>query len=51
MIVTFQPAGKMKIVFMTVLAFDHEPAKQEMATIFEEHDMENVGPVLIQGKK
>ena len=46
MMVLFQPAGKMEDFFTTVAALDHEPTKQEMAKIFEEHEMKIVGPAL-----
>lgn len=51
MVVTFQPAGKMENFFISVAALDHEPTKQEMAMIFEENEMEVVGPVLTYDKK
>ena len=50
MIVTFQPAGKMEDFFITVAALEYEPTKQEMAKIFEDNEMEIVGPVLIYDK-
>ena len=50
MIVTFQPAGKMENFFITVAALDHEPTKSELAKIFEENEMEIVGPVLTYEK-
>lgn len=51
MVVTFQPAGKMENFFLTVAALDHEPTKQEMAKIFEDNEMEIVGPVLTHDKR
>lgn len=49
--VIFQPAGKMEQFFLTVAALDHEPTKQEMAKIFEDNEMEVVGPVLTYDNK
>ena len=46
MTVTFQPAGKLEEFFVTMQALDHEPTKQELAKIFNDHDMQIVGPPL-----
>jgi quercetin dioxygenase-like cupin family protein len=46
MTVTFQPAGKMEKFFVTTAALDHEPTREEMASIFEENEMTIVGPPL-----
>jgi len=46
MTVTFQPAGKLEDFFVTMQALDHEPTKQELAKIFNDHDMQIVGPPL-----
>lgn len=46
MAVIFEPAGKMEDFFVTLAALDHEPSKEEMAKLFEEHDMSVVGPPL-----
>ncbi len=46
MTVIFEPAGKMEDFFLTVAALDHEPTKEEMQKIFEEHEMSVVGPPL-----
>ncbi len=44
--VVFQPAGKMEDFFVTLAGLDHEPAKEEMAKIFEDNEMTIVGPPL-----
>jgi quercetin dioxygenase-like cupin family protein len=49
MIVTFQPAGKMEAFFVQLAALDHEPGKEEIAKIFEENEMQVVGPPLKAG--
>ncbi len=44
--VIMQPAGKLENFFVTMAALDHEPGKEEIAKIFEENDMQVVGPPL-----
>ena len=46
MLVTFQPAGKMEDFFVTMAALNHEPSKEEMATLFSVNDMSLIGPTL-----
>ncbi|MEP7144758.1 MAG: cupin domain-containing protein [Ferruginibacter sp.] len=46
MAVILQPAGKLENFFLTVAALDHEPAKDEMAKIFSDNQMQVVGPPL-----
>ncbi len=46
MTVTFQPAGRMEDFFVAMAALDHEPAKEEMAKIFADNEMQIVGPPL-----
>lgn len=46
MTVLFQPAGKMEAFFVRMAALDHEPGKEEIAKIFEENEMQVVGPPL-----
>ncbi|MEO5594431.1 MAG: cupin domain-containing protein [Chitinophagaceae bacterium] len=46
MTVLFQPAGKMENFFLTVAALEKEPAKEEMAKIFADNEMQIVGPPL-----
>ena len=46
MIVSFQPAGKLENFFVTMAALDHEPTKDEIAKIFEDNEMQVVGPPL-----
>jgi quercetin dioxygenase-like cupin family protein len=46
MTVTLQPAGKLEEFFVTMQALDHEPTQQELAKIFNDHDMQIVGPPL-----
>ena len=49
MTVLFQPAGKMENFFLTVSALEKEPAKEEMAKIFADNEMQVVGPPLVIG--
>lgn len=46
MMVILQPAGKLENFFVTMAALDHEPSKEEMATIFNSNQMKVVGPPL-----
>lgn len=46
MLVILQPAGKLENFFVTMAALDHVPAQEEMARIFNENDMQVVGPGL-----
>lgn len=46
MTVIFQPAGKMEDFFVTMATLDHEPNQDEIAMIFEDNDMQIVGPPL-----
>jgi quercetin dioxygenase-like cupin family protein len=46
MTVTFQPAGKMEAFFTTMSAFEKEPTPKEIAKVFEDNDMQIVGPIL-----
>ena len=46
MLVTMQPAGKLEDFFVTMAGLDHEPSKEEIATIFLDNDMQVVGPPL-----
>lgn len=46
MTVVLQPAGKLEDFFVAVAALDHEPTQEEMKTIFENNDMQVVGPPL-----
>jgi quercetin dioxygenase-like cupin family protein len=46
MTVLFQPAGKMENFFVAVASLDHEPAKEEMAKLFADNEMQIVGPPL-----
>ena len=43
---TFQPAGKMEDFFKKVASMTTPPTQQDMAKIFEDHDMKLVGPPL-----
>jgi quercetin dioxygenase-like cupin family protein len=43
---TFQPSGKMEEFFKKVASLTLPPSPQEMAKIFEDHDMKIVGPPL-----
>ncbi len=44
MTVTFQPAGKLEAFFVAMAALKTVPTPQELAQIFEAHDMKIVGP-------
>jgi quercetin dioxygenase-like cupin family protein len=44
MLLTFQPAGKMESFFQTVASLTTPPMPQDMAKIFEDHDMKILGP-------
>ncbi len=46
MIVTFQPAGKIEDFFVTMAGLNHEPTKEEIASLFEANEMSVVGPGL-----
>ena len=46
MTVTVQPAGKLEDFFLTMAALDHEPSPKEIEKIFEENEMQVVGPPL-----
>jgi len=46
MIVIFQPAGNMEDFFVTLAALNHEPTKEEMATLFAANEMTIAGPPL-----
>ncbi|MES2731878.1 MAG: cupin domain-containing protein [Bacteroidota bacterium] len=44
MTVTFQPAGKMEAFFVTLAALPMAPTPEEMARLFEAHEMKIMGP-------
>ena len=46
MIVSYLPAGKMEDFFKTTSLWDSPPSKEEVAQVFEGHDMKIVGPPL-----
>lgn len=46
MIVSYLPAGKMEHFFMVTDQWTTPPSKEEIARVFEEHDMKVVGPPL-----
>ncbi|MBD2701223.1 cupin domain-containing protein [Spirosoma sp. BT702] len=46
MMVILQPAGKLEDFFVTMAAMDHEPTKEEVATVFSNNEMKVVGPPL-----
>lgn len=46
MTVILQPAGKLENFFVTMSQLDHEPTQNEIAKIFEDNDMQVVGPPL-----
>jgi quercetin dioxygenase-like cupin family protein len=46
MTVVVQPAGMLEEFFVTMSALDHEPTQSEIAKIFEDNDMQVVGPPL-----
>ncbi len=46
MTVILQPAGKLENFFVTMSQLDHEPTQSEIAKIFEDNDMQVVGPPL-----
>ncbi|REG81354.1 cupin domain-containing protein [Algoriphagus antarcticus] len=46
MTVILQPAGKLEDFFVTMAALDHEPTTKEIENIFEENEMQVVGPTL-----
>jgi quercetin dioxygenase-like cupin family protein len=46
MTVIFQPAGKMEEFFVTLAGLENEPTSEEMARIFNENEMQIVGPPL-----
>ena len=46
MIVTFQPAGKIEDFFVTMAGLNHEPTKDEIASLFAANEMTVVGPPL-----
>lgn len=45
-IVSYQPAGKMESFFKITSEWNSPPSKEEIAKVFEEHDMIVVGPPL-----
>lgn len=49
MLVTLQPAGKLEEFFLAMAALKTEPTPQEIARIFEAHEMKVVGPPLKVG--
>lgn len=49
MTVTLQPAGKLEEFFLALAALKTEPTPQEIARIFEAHEMKVVGPPLKVG--
>lgn len=46
MTVILQPAGKLEYFFVTMAALNHEPSPAEIAKIFEDNEMQVVGPPL-----
>lgn len=46
MIVTYMPAGKMEGFFETTSKWTSPPSKEEIARVFNDHDMKIVGPPL-----
>ena len=46
MIVSYLPAGKMEAFFKVTDKWTAPPSKEEIAKVFEEHDMKVVGPPL-----
>ena len=46
MVVSYMPAGKMESFFQATDQWTSPPSKDEIAKVFEEHDMEVVGPPL-----
>lgn len=46
MIVSYSPAGKMEAFFKATDQWTSPPTKEEIAKVFEEHDMKVVGPPL-----
>ena len=46
MIVSVLPAGKMEAFFMVTDKWTSPPSQEEIAKVFEEHDMKIVGPTL-----
>lgn len=48
-IVSYVPAGKMEEFFKATDAWTSPPSKEEIARVFEEHDMKVVGPPLNAG--
>lgn len=46
MLVILQPAGKLENFFVTMAGLDHVPAKEEITKIFNENEMQVVGPGL-----
>ena len=46
LIVTFQPSGKMEEFFKKTSEWTSPPIQEEIAKVFEEHDMKVVGPPL-----
>jgi quercetin dioxygenase-like cupin family protein len=47
MIVSYLPAGKMEAFFQVTDQWTSPPSKEEIAKVFEDHDMKIVGPPLI----
>jgi cupin superfamily acireductone dioxygenase involved in methionine salvage len=46
MIVSYLPAGKMEAFFQLTDQWSAPPTKEEIVTVFKDHDMEIVGPPL-----
>ncbi|MCF2446308.1 cupin domain-containing protein [Dyadobacter sp. CY345] len=46
MLVILQPAGKLENFFVTMSGLDHVPAQEEITKIFNENEMQVVGPGL-----
>lgn len=49
MIVAYLPAGKMEAFFKVTNDWTSPPSKDEIAKVFEDHDMKVVGPPLVVG--
>ncbi len=49
MMVTLQPAGKLEEFFVTMAALQTPPTPEELAKIFEAHEMKVVGPPVKMG--
>lgn len=46
MIVSYFPAGKMESFFKTTDKWEQPPSKEEVIKVFEDHDMQVVGPTI-----